>query len=169
MAVHKKERGEDDLKRFVCASPIYDPNDPDEEARVNSPCPLSHLDISKFAKTGVLGVNPGFGTIHFQHRIDGKLVGLGVNDITSSVMNAQYFIYDPDYSHLCLGVLGAIHEIEFMKMYKRRFNPKFLWYELGELVVDCPKVNYKLNYKPGTIIEPRTKQLVSYESVKDRI
>jgi len=49
-------------------------------------------------------------------------VAVGVNDMTNSVMNAQYFIYDPDYSFLCLGVLGAIHEIEFMKMYKRRFN-----------------------------------------------
>lgn len=168
-AVHNKERGENDLKQFVCASPLYDPNDPSEVDRINTSSPLSHLDISKFHKTNLLGPNPGFGTIHYQHRIDGKLVGLGVNDITSSVLNAQYFIYDPDYSQLCLGVLSAIHEIEYMKMHKRKFNPNFLWYELGEIVVDCPKVNYKLNYKPGTIIEPRTKQLVSYELVKERI
>ena len=84
-------------------------------------------------------------------------------------MNAQYFIYDPDYSFLCLGVLGAIHEIEFMKMYKRKYNPKFLWYQLGELVQDCPKVNYKLNYKPGILIDPRTKGLVPYDDAKDKI
>jgi len=128
MAVHKKERGADDLRRFVCASPLYDPEDPNEQERIKTPSPINHLDIYKFTKPDALGVNPGFGTIHYQHRIDGKLVGLGVNDITSSVMNAQYFIYDPDYSQLCLGVLGAIHEIEFMKMYKRRFNEKFLWH-----------------------------------------
>ena len=64
-AVHKKERGEDDLKRFVCASPLYDPNDPSEKERIETPSPLSHLDIPKFYKTGALGPNPGFGTIHF--------------------------------------------------------------------------------------------------------
>lgn len=84
-------------------------------------------------------------------------------------MNAQYFIYDPDYSFLCLGVLGAIHEIEFMKMYKRTFNQNFLWYQLGELVVDCPKVNYKLNYKPGTVIDPRTKQLIRWDDIKSKV
>ena len=60
--------------------------------------------------------------------IDGKLVAIGVNDITRSTLNAQYFIYDPDYSFLCLDILGAIHEIEFMKMYQKKYNHDFLWY-----------------------------------------
>ena len=119
-AVHKKDRNADELKRFVCASPLYDPDDPNEEYRINRPSTLTHEGVNEGRTVDELGPNPGYGTIHFQHRIDGKLVGLGVNDITRSVMNAQYFIYDPDYSHLCLGVIGAIHEIEFMKMFKRK-------------------------------------------------
>ena len=84
-------------------------------------------------------------------------------------MNSQYFIYDPDYSFLCLGVIGAIHEIEFMKMVKKKYNPEFVNYQLGELVLNCPKVNYKLNYKPGILICPRTKAIVSFESAKERM
>ena len=61
-------------------------------------------------------VYPGLGSFHFYHRIDGKLVAMGVTDITNTCLNSQYFIYDPEYSFLCLGVVGAIHEIEFMKM-----------------------------------------------------
>ena len=96
-------------------------------------------------------------------------MAVGVNDITKSVLNSQYFIYDPDYSFLCLGVVGAIHEIEFMKMVKKKYNPDFVNYQLGELVLGCPKVNYKLNYKPGLLICPRTKKIVTLEAAKEKM
>ena len=94
---------------------------------------------------------------------------MGVNDITNSILNAQYFIYDPDYNHLCLGVVGAIHEIEFMKKIQKNYNPLMRYYQLGELVFNCPKVNYKLNYKPGLLICPRTKEMVNFDDVKDKV
>ena len=37
------------------------------------------------------------------------------------------------------------------------------------MVLDCPKVNYKLNYKPGVIVCPRTHVIVKYDDVKDKI
>ena len=39
----------------------------------------------------------------------------------------------------------------------------------GDMVPTCNKVNYKLNYKPGTILCPRTKNPVLYDNVKDQI
>ena len=114
-------------------------------------------------------VYPGLGSFHYYHRIDGKLVAMGVNDITNTCLNSQYFIYDPDYSFLCLGVVGAIHEIEFMKMVQKKYNPDLRMYQLGELVLNCPKVNYKLNYKPGILICPRTKQHVKFDDVKPKL
>jgi len=36
-------------------------------------------------------------------------------------------------------------------------------------VLDCPKVNYKLNYKPGLLICPRTKKMVPFDDVKDKL
>jgi hypothetical protein len=43
------------------------------------------------------------------------------------------------------------------------------WYQLGELVLNCPKVNYKLNYKPGQLICPRTKKMVYFDDVKHKL
>jgi arginine-tRNA-protein transferase len=57
------------------------------------------------------------------HRIDGRLVAMGVVDITQTILNSQYFIYDPEFSFLCLGVVGAIHELEFMRMVQAKHNP----------------------------------------------
>lgn len=34
---------------------------------------------------------------------------------------------------------------------------------------NCGKVNYKLNYKPGIVLCPRTKKMVWWEDVKEQI
>ena len=56
-----------------------------------------------------------------------------------------------------------------MRIVRKKHNPNLLWYQLGELSVNCPKVNYKLNYKPGTLICPRTNQLVPFEQAKEKV
>lgn len=100
------------------------------------------------------------------HRLDGKLVAVGVLDILNEYMNSAYFIYDPDYKHLNLGVIGAIRELEYMALIRsEKYNQNFKWYQLGELVVTCNKVNYKLQYQPGTILCPRTKRELLYSEV----
>ena len=62
------------------------------------------------------------------HRIDGKLVAVGVVDILKTFFNSAYFIYDPEYSFLNLGVVGAIRELEYMRMAKRKFNQHMQFY-----------------------------------------
>jgi hypothetical protein len=37
------------------------------------------------------------------------------------------------------------------------------YYHLGELVIDSPKVNYKLNYKPGEVLDPYSKEWIPYD------
>lgn len=70
---------------------------------------------------------------------------------------------------LHMGVVGAIRELEFMRMIKKKFNPDLTYYQLGELVTTCPKVNYKLHYKPGWVLCPRTKRPLRYEDTKEMI
>jgi arginyl-tRNA--protein-N-Asp/Glu arginylyltransferase len=168
-AVHKKDRDKDQLRRFVCSSPVFDPANPEDQQRINRIAPYTFENVDEDREYKQEPVYPGLGSFHFYHRIDGKLVAMGVTDITKSVLNSQYFIYDPDYSFLSLGVVGAIHEIEFMKMVQKNYNPSLKMYQLGELVLNCSKVNYKLNYKPGILICPRTKQQVPFDDVKDQI
>ena len=43
------------------------------------------------------------------------------------------------------------------------------WYHLGELSINCPKVNYKLNYQPGYVVCPYTKKNIEFELAKPKI
>jgi len=101
----------------------------------------------EFDNKGV-GVNPGSGTYHMYHRIDGRLAAIGVIDICpNSVFNSAYFMWDPDFKFLNMGTVGAIVELEYMKLLRMKYKKTNLkWYHLGELNTKCKKVSYKLNY-----------------------
>lgn len=168
--VHKKtDKTKEGCESHICGSPVYvsDIERDKHIAEREAPADEKKVDEGRISKDE--GIYPGLGSFHFNHRIDGKLVAVGVTDFTNTMLNSQYFIYDPDYSHLCLGVVGAIHELEYIRMVRKNYNPNMVWYALGELSVDCPKVNYKLNYKPGVLVCPRTHQLVPFDSVKDKV
>ena len=109
---------------------------------------MGHDKIDQFRtfNEGGDGVYPGLGSFHIYHKIDGKVVAVGNIDISKTILNTQYFLIDPDYRFLALGVVGAIHELEYMKTIQKKFNPQMQYYQIGELVLNCSKVNYKLNY-----------------------
>jgi arginine-tRNA-protein transferase len=158
-AVHKKDRERDNLKRFLCNSPVYD-FDKDIMIRDSPSLENCQMVDETFREFKDEGVFPGHGTFHMYHRIDGKLVALSVIDILKHTFVSCYCIYDPDLSFLCLGVIAAIREFEYVRLLKQSYVPTLKYYQLGEMVISCPKVNYKLNYKPGLIICPRTKKLI---------
>jgi arginine-tRNA-protein transferase len=62
------------------------------------------------------------------HRIDGRLVAVGVIDILKHIFNSAYFLHDPEYSFLYLGVIGAIREFEYMRLIKEKYNPQLKYY-----------------------------------------
>lgn len=56
-------------------------------------------------------------------------------------------MYDPEYKWLNLGVIGALREIEYMRLLRKASGGhRFKWYVLGDYVNTCPKVNYKVQY-----------------------
>ena len=128
-----------------------------------------YIDDTFREKDADLGVYPGKGTFHIYHRIDGRLVAVNVIDILDNVYVSAYCLYEPDMSFLQLGVVTAVKELEFMRMIREKYNPQLKWYQLGELVVTCPKVNYKLKYKPGYFICPRTKKIIPAEECLEKI
>lgn len=103
------------------------------------------------------------------HRIDGVLVAVGFFDLTTKYFDSAYFIYDPAYKFLNLGVMGAVREIEYCRMIKQIYNPRLEFYQLGDIVMDCPKVNYKANYLPGLVMCPYSKLNVPFEIAKETI
>ena len=167
LAVHKKERLKSNLTRFLCNSPLYDSEK--EPHIAANPMYFKTTNVDKFMHTFQdEGIYPeAKGTYHMYHRIDGKLVAVGVIDICNRFLNSAYFLYDPDFKFLNLGVVGAIREMEYMNMIIQNFNPSLTFYQLGEMVPCCPKVNYKTNYQPGVVICPRTKIDLLWADVKD--
>ena len=114
------------------------------------------------------GVYPKvLGSYFLLHRIDGKLVGVSVIIISKNYLESAYFIYDPAFKFLNLGVMSVIREIEYMRLIRKHHNPNLKFYMLGDIVTTCPKVNYKLNYQPGFVFCPRTKKEMPYETVID--
>jgi hypothetical protein len=45
MAVHKKERDADQLKRFVCSSPVFDPSNPEDLPIANRVAPFNYENV----------------------------------------------------------------------------------------------------------------------------
>lgn len=115
-AVHKKDHVPEDIKGHLCGSPAFDPENPEDQEAANRSAPTKDEEIDKWKKYKDEPIYPGKGSWHLYHRIDGKLVAVGIVDLVNNCLNSQYFIYDPEYSFLCLGVVGAIHEVEYIKM-----------------------------------------------------
>lgn len=144
----------------MCDNPLYDPSNQED---ANRPCCPEMVGIDTHKPYRDEGIYPGLGGYHMYHRLDGKLVAVGVIDICPSVLNSAYFIYDPDYKFLNLGIVGAMVEIEYMRLIRERFNPSMQFYHLGELSMQCPKINYKLKYQPGLVLCPFIKQWIDYK------
>ena len=126
--VHKQPRTKSDFKRFYCNGVLYDPEKEPHKANSKMWFKQKNIDLQMnvFKDEGVYP--EALGTYHMYHRIDGKLVAIGVIDICSTFLNSAYFIYDPDYRFLNLGVVGAIRELEYMKRIRDTFNPEMLFY-----------------------------------------
>eukprot|EP00347_Sterkiella_histriomuscorum_P016430 403353207 len=169
-AVHKREQDQNNVQIYLCDIPTYNPQN-QAEAQFPSYPDTMKLDRHREFKEEGECVNPGPGSYHMYHRIDGRLVAVGVIDICpSQVVNSAYFMWDPDFKFLNLGTVGALIELEYMRMLRMKYKLTNLkWYHLGELNINCPKVNYKLNYQPGYVICPYTKKLVDYELAKPKM
>jgi Putative arginyl-tRNA:protein arginylyltransferase len=134
------------MKAHICQSPVYDPNSQKDSWYHESQAYLDFDQIDDQREIKNEGVSPGLGSFHMYHRINSKLVAVGEFDLTNKRMVSKYFMYDPDYKFLSLGVLGRIHEIEFCKMLKRRFHPFLEFYILGDYSINCPKLAQKARF-----------------------
>lgn len=98
--------------------------------------------------TGFLVENLGC-TKHFEYRLDGKLVGLGVVDVTPKAANSVYFAYDVACGERRLGTFSALYELDWC----RRTGRDYLY--LGFYVRDCRAMRYKSAFSPHEILRPQ--------------
>jgi arginyl-tRNA--protein-N-Asp/Glu arginylyltransferase len=66
------------------------------------------------------------------HRIDGKLVAVGVFDLLENSLVSLQFCYLPEYKKLNLGTICSVMEIEFMRKLRSENWPKLKYYVLGD-------------------------------------
>ena len=68
---------------------------------------------------------------------------------------SYYFMYDPDYAYLSLGVCSVKWEMDFINE-KRKHFPSFKYYTPGAYIHTTGKMNYKINYQPMEVLCPIT-------------
>ena len=146
MAIHGDK--EDDLsersfRRFLCDTPLI-------------------------ALEGPRGWEYQYGTFHYQHYLDGKLVMVVVIDILPTYLSSVYVYYDPDYQWLDLGVYSALREIELVRLLSR-VKPEFQYYCMGYYIDNNPKMSYKGNYAPSFLLCPETYRYAPIDLARQRL
>jgi len=79
----------------------------------------------------------------------GRLVAIGLVDVTPKALSSIYFFYHPEVSACSLGVASVLFEIEWA----RRMGCTHLY--LGYRVSDCPSTAYKSQYEPHELLKGR--------------
>ena len=108
-----------------------------------------------------------YGCYNMIHRIDGKIVAVGIVDILPTCLSSVYLYYDIDYQFLDLGVLTAIFEIEYARSFHDLIDPKFNYYTMGFFSETVQKLRYKGFYQPGEILDRFSMNYVFIKDVKD--
>lgn len=107
--------------------------------------PYSRIDEEQYLESFVDGNWP-FAR-EFQYRLDGRLVGLGLVDMTGSVMSSIYFVHAPDVRARGLGTASVLREIEAGQQTNHR------WLYMGYYIRECDSMNYKDRYRPHQILQ----------------
>jgi arginine-tRNA-protein transferase len=105
-------------------------------------------DFAEFLYDSPLVTESGSsGTIEIGHRdASGRLLGVGICDVTPLGLSSVYFYFDPDVAHRGLGTFGALYEIEYAR------SIGLPYYYLGYYVSGCASMSYKANYRPYELL-----------------
>lgn len=88
-------------------------------------------------------------TIEFAYReAAGRLLAIGLCDISNESLSSVYFYFEPDEVKRGLGTFGAVYELETAG---RLGLP---YYYLGYWVEGCGAMHYKADFRPAEILHP---------------
>ncbi len=106
-------------------------------------------DFAEFLYDSPLVTESGSsGTIEICHRDpSGRLLGVGICDVTPIGLSSVYFYFDPDVADRSVGTLGALYEIAYAR------SIGLPYYYLGYYISDCRSMNYKSNFHPYELLD----------------
>ena len=110
-----------------------------------------------------------YGTYNFIHRLDGKIIAVGIWDILPTCLSSVYLYYDTDYQFLDLGVFTAIREIEYVKSFHDLIDNNFKYYMMGFYCETVQKLRYKGFYQPTELLDRYTMNYVYLKDVQNLI
>jgi len=100
---------------------------------------MDHPDPQDFTRFLYTAWSP---TFFLEFRLDGRLLGVAVTDITSSGLSAVYTFFDPDEGARSLGSYAILRQIELAR---ERALPHLY---LGYWIQNHPKMDYKKRFRP---------------------
>jgi arginyl-tRNA--protein-N-Asp/Glu arginylyltransferase len=95
-------------------------------------------------------------TVEFSYRIDSRLIGVAIVDLSPSWLNGVFFYFDPAESKRSPGTFNILHLVEFC----RQKNIEFVY--LGYWINDVKSMKYKKNFKPHHVFRDGTWHLVEH-------
>jgi leucyl-tRNA---protein transferase len=103
-------------------------------------------DVSRESFESFLYESP-VHTLEFSYRdLHGRLLAVGICDLSSRSLSSVYFFFDPAEAKRGLGTYGALWEIYWARA---QHLPH---YYLGYYVGSCGSMSYKANYRPHEIL-----------------
>lgn len=115
------------FKRFLCNSPLKRETVEDED-----------------------GSQRQVGSYHQCYWLDGKLVAIGVLDLLPHAVSSVYFLYHESFHSHHPGKLSALREIALAR------EGGYRWWYPGFYIHSCPKMKYKMDFKPQSVLDPET-------------
>jgi arginine-tRNA-protein transferase len=106
-----------------------------------------------------------YGTYDLIHKINERIIAVGVLDILPHSVSSVYLYYDPEFSLLNPGVFSAIREIEYVKFLQEKLSSHIKYYCMGFYCHTCPKMKYKSQYSPSQLLCPVTYNWVDLDLV----
>lgn len=86
----------------------------------------------------------------FQYRLNGKLIALGLVDVTPNTLSSVYFFHHPEYRDFALGTWSVLQELQFARQHGRQ------WLHMGFYIRECQSMNYKNRFQPCEILQTRS-------------
>jgi arginine-tRNA-protein transferase len=89
--------------------------------------------------------DPGAGS-QDEHLRGGKLLGVGICDLTPRALSSVYFYFDPADARRSLGTFSVLYELAWAREHALAY-----WYA-GYWVKGCATMEYKARYQPAEVL-----------------
>ncbi|KAK4052864.1 Arginyl-tRNA--protein transferase 1 [Microbotryomycetes sp. JL221] len=104
--------------------------------------------------TAVAGYN--YGSHHGLYYVNNELIALAVLDILPGAVSSVYLAWDPAWHGIGLGKLSALREIAMVREMRHAGLHDMKSYMMGFYIHSCPKMKYKGEYHPSSLLDPST-------------